>query len=174
MTDSRGRRVDFSNTVIIMTSNIGATEILEPRRLGFAAAADTAAEHERMKDSVRQALERTFRPEFLNRIDEIITFTRLTEEDLTAIASRMLAEVTKRISALGIGIRFSGRVAEHLAQAGADPRYGARPLRRTFVRLVEDSFSEELLSGRIRPGDSVEAVWEEGAVRYLCRATAEK
>ena len=174
LTDSRGRRVDFSNTVIIMTSNIGATEILEPRRLGFAAAADTAAEHERMKDSVRQALERTFRPEFLNRIDEIITFTRLTEEDLTAIASRMLAEVTKRISALGIGIRFSGRVAEHLAQAGADPRYGARPLRRTFVRLVEDSFSEELLSGRIRPGDSVEAVWEEGAVRYLCRATAEK
>ena len=98
----------------------------------------------------------------------------MTEEDLTAIASRMLAEVTKRISALGIGIRFSGRVAEHLAQAGADPRYGARPLRRTFVRLVEDSFSEELLSGRIRPGDSVEAVWEEGAVRYLCRATAEK
>ena len=95
-------------------------------------------------------------------------------EDLTAIASRMLAEVTKRISALGIGIRFSGRVAEHLAQAGADPRYGARPLRRTFVRLVEDSFSEELLSGRIRPGDSVEAVWESGAVRYLCRATAEK
>ncbi len=174
LTDARGRRVDFSNTVIIMTSNVGATEILEPRRLGFAAASDTAAEYERMKDSVRQALERTFRPEFLNRIDEIITFTRLTEEDLTAIASRMLAEVTKRISALGIGIKFSGRVAERLAQAGADPRYGARPLRRTFVRLVEDTFSEELLSGRIRPGDSVEAVWEDGTVRYLCRAVAEK
>ena len=174
LTDSRGRRVDFSNTVIIMTSNVGATEILEPRRLGFAAATDTAAEYGRIKDSVRQALERTFRPEFLNRIDEIITFTRLTEADLTSIASRMLAEVTKRISALGIGIKFSGRVAEHLAQAGADPRYGARPLRRTFIRLVEDSFSEELLSGRIHPGDSVEAVWEDGAVRYLCRAGAEK
>ncbi len=174
LTDSRGRRVDFSNTVIIMTSNIGASEILEPRRLGFAAASDTAAEYERMKDSVRQALERTFRPEFLNRIDEIITFTRLTEADLTAIASRMLAEVTKRIASLGIGVRFSSQVAEHLARAGADPRYGARPLRRTFIRMVEDSFSEELLSGRIRSGDSVEAVWEGGAVRYLCRATAEK
>lgn len=174
LTDARGRRVDFSNTVIIMTSNIGATEILEPRRLGFAAASDTAAEYERMKDSVRQALERTFRPEFLNRIDEIITFTRLTEEDLTAIAARMLAEVTKRIASLGIGVKFSGKVAEHLARAGADPRYGARPLRRTFVRLVEDSFSEELLSGRIVPGDLVEAVWEGDGVRYLCHAGAEK
>ena len=127
-----------------------------------------------MKDSVRQALERTFRPEFLNRIDEIITFTRLTEADLTAIASRMLAEVTKRIASLGIGVRFSSQVAEHLARAGADPRYGARPLRRTFIRMVEDSFSEELLSGRIRSGDSVDAVWEDGGVRYLCHAGAEK
>ena len=174
LTDSRGRRVDFSNTVIIMTSNIGATEILEPRRLGFAAASDTAAEYERMKDSVRYALERTFRPEFLNRIDEIITFTRLTEEDLTAIAARMLAEVTKRIASLGVTVKFSSQVAQQLARAGSDPRYGARPLRRTFVRLVEDPFSEELLSGRIRPGDCVEAVWEGDGVRYLCPAGAEK
>ena len=166
--------MDFSNTVIIMTSNIGATEILEPRCLGFAAASDTAAEYERMKDSVRQALERTFRPEFLNRIDEIITFTRLTEEDLTAIAARMLAEVTKRIASLGVTVKFSSQVAQQLARAGSDPRYGARPLRRTFVRLVEDPFSEELLSGRIRPGDCVEAVWEGDSVRYLCPAGAEK
>ena len=174
LTDSRGRRVDFSNTVIIMTSNVGASDILEPRRLGFAASSDAAAEYEQMKDSVRQALERTFRPEFLNRIDEIITFGRLTEKDLTEIASRMLAEVTKRIASLGINIRFSGEVAQHLARAGADPRYGARPLRRTLVRLVEDTFSEELLAGRVRAGDSVEAIWAENGVRYLCHAVAEK
>jgi ATP-dependent Clp protease ATP-binding subunit ClpC len=168
LTDSRGRRVDFSNTVIIMTSNVGASDILEPRRLGFSAETSDAVEYERMKDSVRQALERTFPPEFLNRIDEIITFGRLTEKDLTEIAARMLAEVTKRIAALGITIRFSGEVAQNLARAGADPRYGARPLRRTLVRRIEDTFSEELLAGRIRAGDSVEAVWDGDGVRYLC------
>ena len=174
LTDARGRRVDFCNTVIIMTSNVGAAEILEPRRLGFSSAPDEAAEYEQMKDSVRHALERTFPPEFLNRIDEIITFSRLTEEDLAEIASRMLAEVTKRIAALGISVRFSREVAENLARAGADPRYGARPLRRTLVRMVEDTFSEELLAGRIRAGDRVEAVWENGSVRYLCPAGIEK
>jgi ATP-dependent Clp protease ATP-binding subunit ClpC len=174
LTDARGRRVDFCNTVIIMTSNVGAAEILEPRRLGFSSAPDEAAEYEQMKDSVRHALERTFPPEFLNRIDEIITFSRLTEEDLAEIASRMLAEVTKRIAALGISVRFSREVAENLARAGADPRYGARPLRRTLVRMVEDTFSEELLAGRIRSGDRVEAVWENSSVRYLCPAGIEK
>ena len=99
---------------------------------------------------------------------EIITFGRLTEKDLTEIAARMLAEVTKRIAALGITIRFSGEVAQNLARAGADPRYGARPLRRTLVRRIEDTFSEELLAGRIRAGDSVEAVWDGDGVRYLC------
>ena len=168
LTDARGRRVDFRNTVIIMTSNVGASDILEPRRLGFSAVSDAAAEYERMKDSVRQALERTFRPEFLNRIDEIITFTRLTETDLAEIASRMLAQVTKRIAALGISVRFSREVAENLARAGADPRYGARPLRRTLVRMVEDTLAEELLAGRIHAGDSVDAVWQDHAVRYLC------
>ena len=163
LTDSQGRRVDFSNTIVIMTSNVGASGITTTKALGFV----PENEASRMEAQVTASLRQTFRPEFLNRIDEIITFHRLREGDIRQIASLMLAELTKRIGTLGIGIRFSDEVVAHLSREGTDVQYGARPLRRTLVRRVEDPFSEELLAGRIQPGDHVQAVWEDG-VRF-CR-----
>ena len=161
LTDSQGRRVNFSNAVVIMTSNVGAADILTPKRLGFAAVS-AGAEYEQMKESVRGALRETFRPEFLNRIDEIITFGRLREEDIRQIAALMLAGITKRTAALGASVRFDESVVANLAREGLDPHYGARPLRRVIVRRVEDVLSDEMLAGRIQAGDSVTAVWDDG------------
>ena len=155
--------MDFSNTVVILTSNAGASGITETKALGFA----PESESDRMQSHVNAALRQTFRPELLNRIDEIITFRPLTEEDIRQITSLMLADLTKRIAALEIGIRFSEEVVAHLSREGTDAQYGARPLRRVLVRRVEDPFSEELLTGRIQPGDQVQVVWEDG-VRF-CR-----
>ena len=165
LTDSRGRKVDFRNTVVIMTSNVGASSILEPRRLGFreeSVLTDTRQIHA----DVHAALRESFRPEFLNRIDEILVFNRLGEEDIRRIAALMLAGITKRIAGLGIAVRFTDDVLEHLSREGMDPRYGARPLRRVIVRQVEDALCEEMLAGNIRAGDTVTAVWD-GGVRYI-------
>ncbi len=173
LTDAQGRRVDFKNTVIIMTSNAGAGNITHaPKRLGFAsgfsADADNgeAKEDESVKNAVMGALKETFRPEFLNRVDEIIIFNKLSDEDIRKIAAIMLREVTARIEALGIGITFGEDVISALAEEGFDPVYGARPLRRAIVRKVEDSFSEAMLRGEIKAGDRVEATWENGRIVY--------
>lgn len=166
LSDAQGRHVDFRNTIIIMTSNVGAAGITSEKRLGFAPQTDAAADYERMKRHVSGALREIFRPEFLNRIDEIIIFGKLSSENIRAIAERMLAELTKRISALGITVRFSEEIVGELAREGFDPAYGARPLRRTIQRRVEDPFSEELLAGRIRAGDTADAVWTPEGIRY--------
>ncbi len=163
LTDAQGRRVDFKNTVIIMTSNVGAQSITEPRRLGFGAAPIDADD---MEIKVKEALKLTFRPEFLNRIDEIIVFNKLSDEDIRAIASLMLENVRERIASQGIEISFSDEVAAYLAREGFDPVYGARPLRRAIVRCVEDKFSEAILSGEIKAGDSVTAVMKDGEIVF--------
>ena len=119
-----------------------------------------------MKQSVSDSLKATFRPEFLNRVDEIIIFNKLTDENIRKIASLMLEEVKKRINALGIEISFDDEVVAHLAKEGFDPVYGARPLRRAIVRRVEDSFSEALLAGEVKEGDSVKCVMRDGKVAY--------
>jgi len=165
LTDARGRRADFRNTVVIMTSNVGAAQIAQPRLLGFVPDESDASGYERMKHQVSDALKKTFRPEFLNRIDEIITFEKLSEKDIQKIASLMLEEITRRMEGMGIRIQFSGEAVAALAKEGSDPLYGARPLRRAIVRLVEDTLSEELLAGRMQPGDHLTAVWEDG-IRY--------
>ena len=113
-----------------------------------------------------EALKATFRPEFLNRLDEIIVFNKLTGEDIEKITSLMLAEVKKRIDALGITVTFTPEVVAHLAKEGFDPVYGARPLRRAIVHQVEDSFSEAMLQGHVKAGDTVEAVLKEGKIQY--------
>ena len=164
LTDAQGRRVDFKNTVIIMTSNVGASNILAQNQLGFAA--EAPKEEEDMKAKVREALKATFRPEFLNRIDEIIIFNKLSDENIRRIASLMLEDVKKRIEAKDISISFDDDVIASLAKEGFDPVYGARPLRRAIVRRVEDSFSEALLSGQVKAGDSVTARLHEGAIVY--------
>jgi len=168
LTDAQGRRVDCKNTIIIMTSNVGASGITAPKRLGFTGDADSAAkdEREKVRGTAMEALKATFRPEFLNRLDEIIVFNKLTGEDIEKITSLMLAEVRKRIENFGIAVTFAPEVVAHLAKEGFDPVYGARPLRRAIVRKVEDSFSEAMLQGQVKAGDAVEAVLEGEQIRY--------
>jgi len=166
LTDSHGRRVDFRNSVIIMTSNLGHSADAEPKRLGFVNEEDKTAEHDRQSAKVMEALKGYFRPEFLNRIDEIVVFRKLSDEDIAKIAKLMLAEITKRIENLGISIEFSDEVTALLAKEGFDDVYGARPLRRAIQRKVEDSFSVELLEGKVKKGDSVKAVLDDGKIVY--------
>ncbi len=165
LTDSQGRRVDFRNTVIILTSNVGAGETSGPKALGFASDAPAASE-DGHREQMMKALRGTFRPEFINRIDDIIVFHPLKEADIEAIAGLMLSEVQKRIEALEISIQFDPSVAKLLAQKGFDPTYGARPLRRAVVRMVEDAFSTEMLEGRIQRGDHVTATAKNDTVVF--------
>ncbi len=170
LTDAQGRRVDFKNTVIIMTSNAGAGNMtVVPKRLGFAsgdAGEDRAKDAAMVKTAVMDALKQTFRPEFLNRVDEIIIFNKLSDEDIKRIAAIMLGEVTKRIAAMEITVTFGDDVISALAEEGFDPVYGARPLRRAIVRKVEDSFSEAMLRGEIKAGDKVTASWKDEGIVY--------
>ena len=166
LTDSQGRRVDFKNTIIIMTSNVGASAMAGSRSLGFS---DTPAADNDKKASdarVMGALKQTFRPEFINRIDDIIIFNKLTEENINEIASIMLAEVAKRISDLSVTVEFDKSVVSLVSREGFDDTYGARPLRRAIVRMVEDTFSTEMLEGRIKTGDTVRAIEKGGKVAY--------
>ena len=165
LTDAQGRRVDFKNTVIILTSNIGASAITEKAKsLGFTAAATD--EKAAMEANVMQALKSAFRPEFLNRLDEIIVFNRLTDADIRKIASLLLAELGERIRGIGVEIEFDPSLVAYVAEKGFDPVYGARPLRRAITSLVEDSFSEAMLEGRIASGDRILAKAIEGKVLF--------
>ena len=167
LTDSQGRRVDFKNAVIIMTSNLGARELTEKRgSLGFAAQEDDAGK-QAVKDRVIGHLKEAFRPEFINRIDEIIVFDKLTAENIRTIADKMIAGVVARINAIGVTVEFSDAAIDYLAKEGTDPIYGARPLRRTIMHKVEDSFATAMLEGTFAKGDKVKAdadenglVWE--------------
>ena len=166
LTDSQGRRVDFKNTVLIMTSNVGASALTGPVKSAVGFAAEAKAEENTRQDKVMQALKSTFRPEFLNRIDDIVIFNRLSEENIRAIASLLLSDVQKRIEALEIEVEFDPSVAALVAKEGFDPVYGARPLRRAIVRLVEDAFSNAMLEGRFRKGDRVLITEKEGALSF--------
>ena len=166
LTDSHGRTVDFKNTVIIMTSNLGTGALTEPKRLGFNNEQNGEEEQKKTEKMVLEALKGHFRPEFLNRVDEIVVFRKLTDEDIKKIATLMLSQINERIRNLGIDLTFSDEVVTHLAKEGFDPVYGARPLRRAMQRQIEDSLSLKLLEGEISGGDKVEAVLEEGRVVY--------
>ncbi|MFA5561315.1 MAG: ATP-dependent Clp protease ATP-binding subunit [Eubacteriales bacterium] len=174
LTDSQGRRVDFKNTVLIMTSNVGAGSIAEPKTLGFSTPDTTAEETEKKAaKAVTDALKNTFRPEFLNRLDEIIIFRKLQRAHINAIAKNMLSEVQKRISELGITVTFDESVIDLVTEQGFDPVYGARPLRRAIVHMVEDSFSGEMLRGSIHPGAEVLASVKDGKVVYTAEPKPE-
>jgi len=168
LTDSSGRLVDFRNTVIIMTSNIGARDIVEPKRLGFSAALENEAkDYEEMKKNVMSELKKTFRPEFLNRVDELIVFHPLTRENINDIAALMLNEVAKRLKNVNVTLTVDENVKEFLAEKGYDKVYGARPLRRTIQNLVEDRIAEEMLEGRIREGDTVRIVLKDDKLEFI-------
>ena len=156
LTDSKGRTVDFRNTVLVMTSNVGAHTIRKQKTLGFTSSDIMAAsEYEKMKDNIMEELKKTFRPEFLNRIDETIVFHALDEEDLRKIVRLMLDSVAKRLAKQNIFLEVTEAAQEHMTREGFDVTYGARPLRRVIQRTIEDNLSEEILAGRIKIGDKV-------------------
>ncbi|GAV24371.1 ATP-dependent Clp protease ATP-binding subunit ClpC [Carboxydothermus islandicus] len=164
LTDSKGRTVDFKNTVIIMTSNIGAHLIKKEARLGFKNVADGKKDDD-VKEKLMAELKRTFRPEFLNRIDEIIVFHSLTEEHLKEIVRLMLKEVAKRLEEQEMKVEFDDSLIEVILKEGYDEAFGARPLRRAIQKIVEDKLSEELLLGNIKKGDSVKLYAEDGQIK---------
>jgi ATP-dependent Clp protease ATP-binding subunit ClpC len=168
LTDAKGRTVDFKNTLIIMTSNIGSKVIEKGGGgLGFQFAEDEAsASYNRIKTLVNEELKGFFRPEFLNRLDEIIVFTQLKKDEVKQIADIMLREVTSRLTEKGISLEVSDRFKDLVLQEGYNPSYGARPLRRAIVRLLEDSLAEAILSGQIGEGDTaIVDVDDDGQVR---------
>lgn len=156
ITDSQGRVVDFKNTIIIMTSNAGASRIMEPKKLGFGATEDEKADYETMKSNVMEELKHMFKPEFLNRIDDIIVFHALTKDDIGKIIGIMLKEIQNRIfEQMSITLNVTSSAKKYLVDTGYDKKYGARPLRRALVNKVEDTLAEEILSGKIKRGDTV-------------------
>ncbi len=155
LTDSQGHQVDFKNTVIIMTSNLGTRDIQKGPGVGFAARPDEKLTYERMKDRVMDELKKSFRPEFLNRIDEVIVFHSLTPEDVKQIVDLMMKRVTEQLKAKDLEIELTDAAKSHLAEKGYDPALGARPLRREIQRLVEDPLSEKLLWKEFRAGQTI-------------------
>jgi ATP-dependent Clp protease ATP-binding subunit ClpC len=155
LTDSQGRVVDFKNTVIIMTTNLGTRDIAKGQNLGFAAAEDVASGYERMKAKVNDELKAHFRPEFINRVDDIVVFHQLSREEIVQIVDLMIAKVENRLRDKDMGIELTIAAKRLLARRGYDPVLGARPLRRTIQRDVEDALSEKILFGELRPGQIV-------------------
>ncbi len=156
ITDSKGRKVSFKNTIIIMTSNCGAKNIVAPKNLGFASNVSPTIEHEKMKDNVMDEVKRLFKPEFLNRIDEMIVFEMLNKDNLKDICNLMVERVAKRAKEqLDIDLKCDFRAVDYLLEKGTDQVYGARPLRRAVLTHLEDNLSEAILRGDISKGDSV-------------------
>jgi ATP-dependent Clp protease ATP-binding subunit ClpC len=155
LTDSQGRVVDFKNTVIIMTTNLGTRDISKGFNLGFAAVGDVSTGYERMKAKVNDELKQHFRPEFLNRVDDTIVFPQLTEDNIIQIVDLMMAKVDERLKDRDMGIELTQSAKQLLAKKGYDPLLGARPLRRTIQREIEDNLSEKILFGELRAGTIV-------------------
>ncbi|HOE57240.1 MAG TPA: AAA family ATPase, partial [Bacillota bacterium] len=156
LTDGKGRTVDFKNSVVIMTSNVGVSTIRKQAVLGFATSANEKEDaYEKMKNNVLEELKRTFRPEFLNRVDETIVFHQLEQEHIKLIVDLMLKSLLDRIKDMGINVEVTDKARGFLAEKGYDQAYGARPLRRAIQRMVEDRISEEILKGEIKTGAGV-------------------
>ncbi|MCE5190335.1 MAG: ATP-dependent Clp protease ATP-binding subunit [Actinomycetia bacterium] len=166
LTDAQGRKVDFKNAIVIMTSNLGARDIAKGKSIGFSMQEPGALPYETVKERVTGELKRLFRPEFLNRVDEVIVFHDLTHEEIEAIVDLMIARLRDQLVAQGIGIKLTEDARVFLAKAGFDSTLGARPLRRAIQRLVEDPLSEQLLSGEWQPGEVVEVVVEGDALVF--------
>ena len=167
ITDSQGRKVDFKNTIIIMTSNAGAQSIVEPKKLGFAHVDDEKQNYERMKNSVMEEVKRIFKPEFLNRIDDTIVFRSLNKEDMKAIVTLMLKDLTKRCkSQMDITLKVQASVKEYIVEKAYEPKYGARPLRRKIQSEIEDGLAEAILDGRVKKSDMVTVSLKKGVITF--------
>ncbi len=169
LTDSNGRTVNFKNTVIIMTSNTGARNILENKTIGFASKDDSKNTYERNKEEVMAELKRTFRPEFLNRLDEIIVFRKLDKESVKKIAKIMIDNSVSKLKERNIKIDIDDSVVEYISNVGFDDSYGARPLRRAVQSKIEDKFAEELLDGNIKDGDHIKLMAKDDKVLMLSK-----
>ena len=157
ITDAQGRKIDFKQTIIIMTSNAGAQAIMEPKRLGFMSGNDEKKDYERMKGGVMEEVRRIFKPEFLNRIDEIIVFHVLNKEHIKKIVTLLMKTLEKRCAEqMDIHLSVTGAVKEFIAEKGSDNKYGARPLRRAIQSRIEDTLANEILEGKIKRGDQVQ------------------
>ncbi len=164
LTDSQGRRVDFRNTVVIMTSNLGARKITDRKSLGFSAGDDSGErDYEQIKSDVMGEVKQAFRPEFLNRIDELIVFHQLTSDDIKAIAVKMLGSLKERLAENKITAEFSNEAISKIASEGFDPVYGARPIRRVIQNGIEDMIAEKLLEGKVADGDNIKIVYKDEA-----------
>ncbi|PPK80858.1 ATP-dependent Clp protease ATP-binding subunit ClpC [Lacrimispora xylanisolvens] len=170
ITDAQGRKIDFKNTVIIMTSNAGAENIISPKRLGFGAVADEKADYKLMKDRVMEEVKKLFKPEFVNRIDEIIVFHPLNKTHMKDIVTIMMKDIMKRTSEqMSITIEIDEAAKDYLIQKGYDEKYGARPLRRTIQSSLEDKLAEEILSGTVKTGDTVMITAGEDGLKFSVR-----
>ncbi len=171
ITDSQGRKVDFRNTVLIMTSNCGAANIISPKRLGFGATSDAKADYEYMKTRVMDEVKQMFKPEFLNRIDEQIVFHSLGREQMIEIAEVMLTEICDRVKEqMNITLDIDAKAKSWLVEHGYDEKYGARPLRRTIQTALEDKLAEEILEGNIKKGDTVIISADENGLTFNKKA----
>ena len=167
ITDSQGRKVDFKNTIIIMTPNAGAQSIVEPKKLGFASSDDEKQNYERMKNSVMEEVRRIFKPEFLNRIDETIVFRSLNKNDMKQIVTLMLKDLTDRCkSQMDITLHVRDSVKNYIVEKAYEPKYGARPLRRKIQNEIEDQLAEEILDGKVKKGDEVIVTTKKNAVVF--------
>jgi ATP-dependent Clp protease ATP-binding subunit ClpC len=164
LTDSRGRRADFKNTVVVMTSNLGAASITERKRLGFSS--EDGQTQEDIRGAVMAELKRSFKPELLNRIDETIVFTQLSKDEVCQVAERMLEQVRQRLQGAGVELETDRPALELLVEKSYDPVYGARPLRRAIQSEWEDALSERLLDGRLKAGQTAEIKIEDGSFMF--------
>ena len=172
ITDSQGRKVDFRNTVIIMTSNAGAKAIVDPKKLGFNAKEDLADDYKQMKSNVMKEIKLLFRPEFLNRIDEILVFHPLGKEEMKKIVSLMCNELVKRAKEqLNIKLTIRDSVKKHIVETGTDQKYGARPLRRALQNQLEDRLAEAMLSGEVKRDSEVVAGMSKKEIKFMPKAT---
>jgi ATP-dependent Clp protease ATP-binding subunit ClpC len=168
LTDGHGRTVDFRNTVIIMTSNLG-TGLQERATLGFTRRNDDAGAHDRLKESVEKALREHFRPEFLNRIDDVIVFEPLTRAELEQIVDLLVAEVRERMVERGIAFELTPAARDEVVREGYDPSYGARPLRRTVQRRIENELAKRILAGEVKDGECVVVDFADGEYSFTAR-----
>ena len=168
ITDAHGRKVDFKQTIIIMTSNAGAQAIIEPKKLGFMSAQDEKQDYERMKSNVMEEVRRLFRPEFLNRIDEIMVFHPLNKQHIRRIVTLLLKNLELRCrEQMDIQLKITDSVKNYLAEAGYDSKYGARPLRRAIQTKLEDTLANEILEGNIRRGDTVKVQLHQKTLKFV-------
>ena len=170
ITDSQGRKVDFKNTVIIMTSNAGAKAIVEPKKLGFTFEEDEKGDYKRMKSNVMNEVKQIFKPEFLNRIDETIVFHALTKEHMKKIVGLMCKEFTDRVKKqLDIKLVIRSSVKDLIVEKGTDTKYGARPLRRAMQNILEDKMADAILNGEIQSGTQVEVGISKKDIKFITK-----